>query len=206
MDHDKFNPKKLDLDAVVTLAAATFTSKTSSLSAQSLCCVHVNKLGGSLTKSPHVALHECTIAVLDALAYILVNKSSPVVAIDLTMKLLQLVVTLNKEIPSPNIVKHLNTIYSTLKNIFKAKFCTCSDLNPSNAELREELPNPDFFDKNLESHYDILFLQIYKYNKCGIAVIIHYECAMVAYLYEYAAFQAFFYVGVSKLCCKACLY
>ena len=29
---------------------------------------------------------------------------------------------------------------------------------------------------------------------------------MVAYLHKYAAFQAFSYIGVSKLCCKACHY
>ena len=43
-------------------------------------------------------------------------------------------------------------------------------------------------------------------EKCGVAAIIHWECAMVAYLHKYAAFQAFSYIGVSKLCCKACHY
>ena len=43
-------------------------------------------------------------------------------------------------------------------------------------------------------------------TKCGVAAIIHCECAMVAYLYQYAAFQAFSYIGDSKLCCKACHY
>ncbi len=43
-------------------------------------------------------------------------------------------------------------------------------------------------------------------EKCGLAAIIHCECAMVAYLYKYPAFQPFSYIGVSKLCCKACHY
>lgn len=43
-------------------------------------------------------------------------------------------------------------------------------------------------------------------SKCGVAATIHCECAMVAYLYQNAAFQAFSYIGVSKLCCKACHY
>ncbi len=45
-----------------------------------------------------------------------------------------------------------------------------------------------------------------KAEKCGAAAIIHCECAMVAYLHKYTAFQAFSYIGVSKLCCKACHY
>lgn len=40
-------------------------------------------------------------------------------------------------------------------------------------------------------------------EKCGVAAIIYCECAMVAYLYKYPAFQSFSYIGVSKLCCKA---
>ena len=43
-------------------------------------------------------------------------------------------------------------------------------------------------------------------EKCGVAAIIHCECAMVAYLHKYAAFQAFSYIGVSKLSYKACHY
>ena len=43
-------------------------------------------------------------------------------------------------------------------------------------------------------------------EKCGLAAIIHCECAMVAYLHKYAAFQAFSYIGVSKLSYKACHY
>ena len=45
-----------------------------------------------------------------------------------------------------------------------------------------------------------------KAAKCGVAATIHAECAMVAYLHKYAAFQAFSYIGVTKLCCKACHY
>lgn len=164
VDPDKFSPKKLDLDAVVTLAAATFTSKTSSPEARSLRYFRANKLGEPLTNGPHVALHEHTVAVLNALAYVSVNESSPALAIGLTIKPLQLVVATNKEIPSPTIVEHLSTICSTLKNISDAKFCTCSDHNPSNADLGEESPDPDFFDENLEFHYSNLFLQIYKYS------------------------------------------
>lgn len=159
LDPDKFNSQKFDLDAVVTLAAAMFTPKTSFLEARSLRRSRPNKLG-----RPDPALHQRTVAVLDALAYVSVNGSSPAVAIGLTMKPLQLVVTTNKEIPSPTIVKHLNTICSTLKNMSDAKFCICSDPNPSDADLQEELPDPDFFDENLESYYNNLFLQIYKYS------------------------------------------
>ena len=160
VDPDKLNSKKLDLDAVVTLAAAMFTSKTSSLEARSLRCSRANDLGG-----PDAALRELTVAVLDALAYVSVKESSPAVAIGLTMKPLQLVVTTNGEIPSTSILEHLDTICSTLQNISDAKFCTCSDPNSqSNADLREESPYPDFSDSNLEYHYNNLFLQIYKYS------------------------------------------
>lgn len=43
-------------------------------------------------------------------------------------------------------------------------------------------------------------------TKCGVAKTIHCECGMVAYLYQYADLQAVSYIGVSKLCCKACHY
>ena len=43
-------------------------------------------------------------------------------------------------------------------------------------------------------------------TKCGVAAIIHCECAMVAYPEKDAALQAFSYIGVSKLSCKACHY
>lgn len=36
-------------------------------------------------------------------------------------------------------------------------------------------------------------------EKCGLAAIIHCECAMVAYLYKCPAFQTFSYIGISKL-------
>lgn len=99
------------------------------------------------------------------MAYVSVNENSPAVAIGLTMKPLQLVVATNEEIPSTTIVEHLDTICSTLKKRSDAKFCTCSDLNlQSNADIREESPDPAFFDENLESHYSTLFLQIYKYS------------------------------------------
>lgn len=105
-------PDKFDLNAVVTLAAAIFTSKTSSLEARSLRCSCDNEL-----------------AVLHALAYVSVNESNPAVAIGLAMNPLQLMVTTNEDIPSQTIVKHLNTICSTLKNISDENFCTCSDSN-----------------------------------------------------------------------------
>ncbi len=160
VDPDKFNSQKFDIDAVVTLAAAMFTSKTSPLEARSLRCSHANDLGG-----PDALLHERTVAVLDALAYVSVNESSPAVAIGLTMKPLQLVVTTNDEIPSTTILEHLDSICSTLQNISDAKFCTCSDPNSqSYADLREVSPPPDFLDENLDSHYNNLFLQIDKYS------------------------------------------
>ena len=82
VDPDKFNSQKFDLDAVVvTLAAAIFTPKTSSLEARSLRRSRPNELGG-----PDPALHQRTVAVLDALAYVSVNGSSPAVAVGLTMK------------------------------------------------------------------------------------------------------------------------
>ncbi len=153
VDPNKLNSKKLDLDAVVTLAAAMFTSKTSSLEARSLRYSIANELGGPLTNGPHVELHERTIAVLDALAYLSVNESSLAVAIGLTMKPLQLVVTTNEEIPSTAIAEHLDTICSILKNMSDAKFCTSSDPNSqSNADLRGESPYPDFSDSNCKEH------------------------------------------------------
>ena len=164
MDSDKFNLKKLNLDAVVTLAVATFTSKTSTPEAWSFRCFRANVLDEPLTNCPPVALHGRTVAVLDALAYVSVNETSTCVAIGLTMKPLQLVVTTNNEIPTSTQVEHLNSICSTLKNISDAKICTCPDLNFSNADLQEESPDPDFVDENLESHYNNLFLRIYKYS------------------------------------------
>lgn len=95
-----------------------------------------------------MALHDRTVAVLDALAYGSVNETSPCVAIGLTRKPLQLVVTMNEEIPSPTILENLNTICSILKNISDAKFCTCPDLNFSNADLRKESPDPGFVDNS----------------------------------------------------------
>ena len=134
--------------------------KTSSLEARSLRCSHANDLGG-----PDALLHGRTVAVLDALAYVSVNESSSAVAIGLTMKPLQLVVTTNDEIPSTSILEHLDSICSTLRNRSDAKLCTCSDPNSqSNADLREVSPPPDFSDENLDSHYNNLFLQIYKYS------------------------------------------
>ena len=161
VDPNRFNSQKFDLNAVVMLATTIFTSKTSSLEARSLRCSRASKLGG-----PDAALNERTVAVLDALAYVSVNKSSSLaVAISLTMKPLQLVVSTNNKVPSTSILEHLDTICSTLQNISDAKFGTCSDPNSqSNADLREVSPAPDFFDENLESHYNNLFLQIYKYS------------------------------------------
>ena len=73
-------------------------------------------------------------------------------------------ITINKEILSLTIIEYLNIIYSIFKNIYNAKFGKCLDHKLSNADLQEELPNPSFFDPNLESHYNIFFLKIYKYN------------------------------------------
>lgn len=50
---DKFKSQKFNIDAVVTLAAAIFTSKTYYLEAQTLRCSHANDLGG-----PDALLHE----------------------------------------------------------------------------------------------------------------------------------------------------
>lgn len=38
------------------------------------------------------------------------------------------------------------------------------------------------------------------------AARMHCECGVVAYLYQYSAFPAFSYIGVSKLSCKPCYY
>ena len=124
VDTDKLNSQKFDIDAVVTLAATLFTSKTSSLDAQILRCSHVNNQGG-----PHALLHERTVAVLDALAYVSVNERSPTVTIGLTMKSLQLVVTTNDKIPSTALLEHLDSIYSTFRNISNVKFSKCLDPN-----------------------------------------------------------------------------
>lgn len=148
-----------DIDAVITLAAAIFTSNTSSLEARSLRCNRANDLGG-----PDELLHERTVAVLDALAYVSLNEISSTVAIGLTIKPLQLVVQTNNEIPSTTILERLESICSTLQNISDAKFCTGSDPNSqSNADLREVSPPPDLLDEKLYSHYH-LFLQIYRYS------------------------------------------
>ncbi len=61
VDPDEFNSKNLNPDAVVTLADALFTSKTSSLEARSLRCTRDNKLGGPLTGDLHAELHERTV-------------------------------------------------------------------------------------------------------------------------------------------------
>ena len=45
-----------------------------------------------------------------------------------------------------------------------------------------------------------------KAEKCEVAEVIHCECAMVAYLHKNPALQAFSYIGVSRLSCKACHY
>lgn len=91
---DKFNSQKFDIDAVLSLADAMFRSKTSSSEALSLRCSRANDLGG-----PDALTHERTVAVLDALAYVSVNESSPTVAIDLTVKPLKLVVQRTTRFP-----------------------------------------------------------------------------------------------------------
>lgn len=85
VDSDKFDPKKIDLDAVVTLGASTFKSNISS-NAISLRSSRSRNSSKPLTHGPNLALHERTISVLDALAYVSVNKSSPAVTIGLAMK------------------------------------------------------------------------------------------------------------------------
>ena len=82
-----------------------------------------------------MAFYEHIVAVLDTLAYVSINKTSLHVAIGLTIKPLQLMVTTNKNILSLTIVEHLNSICSTLKNILDAKFCICPDVNFSNIDL-----------------------------------------------------------------------
>lgn len=116
-DPDKFNPNKVDLDAVITLAAASFTSKTFSPQALSLISSCFNKLGRSLTNGPLVALHV-------PWPY----SSSPgcfgicfAIAIGLAMEHLQLVVATNEEVPSTTIAEHLDNICSTLKRLFDTK-------------------------------------------------------------------------------------
>lgn len=145
---DKFDPKKVDLNAVVSLAAAAFTTR------------RFNKISGQLTNDPE--------GVLDALAYVSVNESSPAVAIGLNLKPLQLVVATNEEIPSKTIVEHLTTIYSALKNLSDTKYYTFSGLKSPNVNLREVSPGLDMDDENLQPFYDDLFLQIYKYSNARL--------------------------------------
>ena len=70
------------------------------------------------------------------LAYLSVNKSSPIIVIGLTIKPLQLLVIINNKILSITIFKYPNNIYSTLQNISDAKFYIYLDPNSqSNADL-----------------------------------------------------------------------
>ena len=107
-----------------------------------------------------MALHDRTVAVLDALAYVSMDNSSPVVAVGLTMNPLQLVVATNEDNPTKTMLEHLKTVCSTLKKISDTKFPhKLSDVN-----LREVSPKPDLTDVRLEALCTDLFLKIYKYS------------------------------------------
>lgn len=163
VDSDKFDPKKMDIDAVVTLGASTFKSDISN-DAVSLRSSRSRNFSMPLTHGPDVALHDRTISVLDALAYVSVNESSSAVAIGLTMGPLQLVVATNEEIAPKPILEHLTTICSTLKNLSDTNFNGFSVKNLQSVNLREMSLELDLEDENLQSLYNDLFLQLYKYS------------------------------------------
>ncbi len=142
---------------MVTLTAVFFQSDTCSDEAPSLRSI---PRGGPLTNGPNVALHDRTVAVLDALAYVSMHKSSPAVAIGLTLNPLQLVVATNEDNPSEDILNHLTTICSTLKKISDAKF----PHKLSHVNLREESLKVDLMDVRLEALSNDLFLKLYKYS------------------------------------------
>ena len=101
-----------------------------------------------------------TVAVLDALAYVSMDKSSPAVAVGLTMNPLQLVVATNEDNPTDTMLEHLNTICSTLKTIFDTKF----PQKLSHVNLREVSPKPDLMDVRLDALCNDLLLRLYKYS------------------------------------------
>ena len=97
MNSDKFGFQKFNIDAMVTLVAFIFISKTCFYEIWSFRHSYPNNLDRS-----DVLIHEQIIAILDTLAYIFVDKNSRTVEIDLTMKPLQLVVATNNKILSHN--------------------------------------------------------------------------------------------------------
>ena len=107
-----------------------------------------------------MALHDRTVAVLDALAYVSMDRSSPAVAVGLTMNPLQLVVATNEDTPTETLLEHLNTICSTLKKISDTKF----PHKLSHVNLLEVSPKPDLMDVRLEALCNDLFLRLYKYS------------------------------------------
>ena len=107
-----------------------------------------------------MALHDRTVAVLDALAYVAMDKSSPVVAVGLTMNPVQLVIATNEDNPTETMVEHLKAICSILKKISDTKFPP----KLSNVDLREVSPKPDLTDVRLEALCNDLFLMLYKYS------------------------------------------
>ena len=107
-----------------------------------------------------MALHDRTVAVLDALAYVSMDKNSPAVAVGLRMNPLQLVVATNEDTPTETMLEHLNTICSILKKISDTKF----PHNLSHVNLRKVSPKPDLMDMRLEALCNDLFLRLYKYS------------------------------------------
>ena len=136
---------------MVTLTAVFFQSDTCSDEAPSLRSI---PRSGPLTNGPD------TVAVLDALAYVSMDKSSPAVAVGLTMNPLQLVVATNEDTPTETMLEHLNTICSSLKKISDTKF----PHKLSHVNLREVSPKPDLMDVRLEALCNDLFLRLYKYS------------------------------------------
>ena len=139
---------------MVILTAVFFQSDTYSDKAPSL-----RSIPGPFTNGRNVALN-ATVAVLDALAYASMHKSSSAIAIGRTKNSLQLVVTTNEDKSFKDILNHLTTICSTLKKISDAKFSH----GLSHINLREESPKLDLMDVRLEALFNDLFLKLYKYS------------------------------------------
>lgn len=121
VDSNKFDSKKMDHNAVVTLGASIFKSNISN-NVVSFCSSCSKNSSMPLTHCPNLVFYDYIISVLDALAYIPINKSSSVIAIDLAMKPLQLVIATNKEIAFKPILEHCITISFTLKKLSNTKF------------------------------------------------------------------------------------
>lgn len=122
VDPYKFNSLKFDINVMIILATILFTSKTSLSKAEDLRYNLTNNLDG-----PNALFHDYIVKILNTLAYISVNKSSPTILIGPIIKSLQLVVTINDEIFSTIILKHFDSICFNFQNISDPKFCIYLD-------------------------------------------------------------------------------